>query len=209
MITILHQIFPNRGVVFFALGWIAVSMLASTLFNNQDIHNKRLNMLKSFLYTCFMISWALVAGYSASGRFSLAFPVFGAIVWVFYLIGDWTAYLMHQLRFSPGGLQGFIWFGLANNAKRFQARAATRALTSLRPTERKLYEAEMAEKRAALVKQLVDNVPDAKVIAIPPPLATVLPGVDKVALTPAILVSVLPESPILVTPPDPKALSPT
>jgi hypothetical protein len=197
ILQLLRDIFPNIGVVLFSLSWIAVSMIASTLFNNQDLENKKLNALKSFLLIAFAMSWATVATYNTTGEWTPAFAVFGIIVWVFYLIGDWLAYWGHQLRFSPGGLQGWIWFGIAKRAKELQATANRRAVASLRPTERKLYDAQVAEQHAAALASLVDVVPGAKVIVTPPPLAALLGGVKKMAITPAVMISQVPEATIV------------
>lgn len=197
IVQLLRDIFPNIGVVLFSLAWVAVSMIASTLFNNQDIENKKLNVLKSFLLIAFTVSWSVLATYTATGEWSITFPVFGFIVWVFFLTGDWLAYWGHQLRFSPGGLQGWIWFGIASRAKELQATASRRGVASLRPSERRLYELKVAEQHAAALASLVDVVPGARVIVTPPPLATLLNNVSKIALTPAMMVSAVPEATIV------------
>lgn len=197
IVQLLRDIFPNIGVVLFSLSWIAISMIASTLFNNQDIENKKLNALKSFLLISFAMSWSTVATYNTTGKWEPSGAVFGVIVWVFFLIGDWLAYWGHQLRFSPGGLQGWIWFGIASRAKELQATASRRAVASLRPTERKLHEARVAEQHAAALTALVGVVPGAKVIVAPPPLAALLSDVSRLAITPVVMVSKVPEATIV------------
>lgn len=192
------KLFPTWQVVLMTLGWVGVSAMVSSLFNNQELANKKLNALKTFLYTLFIGSWAIVAGYYVTGEVSFVFFYFLLVVWVLFLVGDWIAYLIHKMHSSPGGTQGWFWFTLAKLHKNWQQKAMDRGLKSLRPTERALYEKEKAEHSAALLKELVENVPDARVIVAPPLITAAFPAVKQLAITPVMLVSTLPETPLIV-----------
>lgn len=194
IVDVLHKMFPNLGMVLFSLGWVAVAMIASLLFNGQDIETKRNNAWKSFLLMSFVGSYSLLAGYYATSKWSFTLSIFLAICWLLYMIGDWIAFGIHVMRHTAGGTQGAVWFTVARFSKSVQARATTRAIASLRPTERKLYEAEMAEKNAALLAALVDTVPGAKVIVAPPPITSAFPNIKQLIVTPTYLVSVVPEA---------------
>lgn len=209
MIDLLHKMFPNAGMVAFSLAWVAIAMVASLLFNGQDMANKRNNAWKSFLLLSFAGSWATLAGYVANGRWNIALTVFLGICWVLYLTGDWIALGIHTLVHSPGGGQGVVWFAVAKHSKAMQEKATTRAIASLRPTELKLYQAELAEKNAAMLAALVDTVPGAKVIVAPPPITSAFPHIKQLVVTPTYLVSVVPEALVVtVKPSEPDGSAP-
>lgn len=180
------------------LGWVGVSAMVSSLFNNQELINKKLNVLKTFLYTLFIGSWSIVAEYYVEGTVSFVFFYFLLIVWILFLAGDWIAFLIHNMHASPGGTQGWFWFSLAKAHKNWQQKAMDHGLRSLRPTERALYEKEQAERSAALLTALVENVPDARVIVAPPLITAAFPAVKQLTITPVMLVSTLPETPIII-----------
>lgn len=198
MIELLRSIFPNTSMLFISVLWVVISMIASTLFNNQDIANKKSNAWKSFLILFFAFSWAMTNTYYASGRWYPGFLLFALIVWVLFLIGDRLAYWSHQLKFSPGGFPGWVWFSVARYAKDLQTRATTRAYATLRPTERKLYEAAVSEKNENILKALVE-VTGTKIIVAPPSIADAVPGIDRLIITPSYVINAVPKSLLVET----------
>lgn len=202
MMELLRSIFPNTNMIFVSVFWVVTSMIASVLFNNQDLTNKKNNAWKSFLLLLFSNSWAMTSTYYSTGRWYPGFIVFALVVWTLFMLGDWMAYGSHQLKFSPGGLPGWIWFSVARSAKRLQARATVRAVATLRPTERLLHEAAVAEKNELLLKTLVE-VTGSKIIVAPPAITSAFPDIDRLVVTPSYVINAVPKSTNIstVTPP--------
>lgn len=193
MIEILRSIFPNTNMIVVSVLWVVTSMLASVLFNNQDLKNKRSNAWKSFLLLFFAFSWAMTNAYYASGQWYLGFILFALIVWVLFLVGDWIAFWSHQLKFSPGGLPGWIWFSVARLSKTLQAKATIRAIATLRPTERKLHEAAVMEKNEKMLKALAE-VTGAKIVVAPPAITSAFPDIERLVVTPSYIINAVPKS---------------
>lgn len=202
MTELLRSIFPNTESMLISVFWVITSMIASVLFNNQDLSNKKNNAWKSFLILFFAFSWAMTNTYYDSGVWYPGYVAFAIVVWVLFLLGDWIAYWSHQLKFSPGGLPGWVWFSVVRFSKTLQAKATVRAVASLRPTERKLHEAAVAEKNAKLLKALVESVPGAKIIVAPEPITAAFPNIKQLTVTPSYIINVVPET-LLVTVQDP------
>lgn len=209
MVELIQQIFPNLSVIAFSLLWVSASLMVNSLMismianmrgaPNQVRFMMRFNIGGSLFLSALSSSWAVIASYYATGKWSYAFPVFLGIAWLFYITGALIALWMHNMKFSPGGAQGWFWFSLAKLSKVIQAKATTMALSSLRPSEMKMYELEQAERDQELIRALAEAAPDAKVIVAMPPIAPLLFHTKHLVLTPAMFVAPLPAGAAVIT----------
>jgi hypothetical protein len=136
----LSLFFPNWQVIFLALGFIGASTVVSTLLNGQTVANKRLNATKALMIATFATTWGEMLILYSGGVFNAPLAIFLYSGVVMYIAGDTLGYLINRSVMTPGGARGAFWRWVARISQKIAADAGQRALDSLRPTERKVYE---------------------------------------------------------------------
>lgn len=162
----LSYLFPNWGMIGFALAWVAFAMIASLLSNHQEWRNKKLNILKVLAFATFLISWTVLSSYYRNGEWRESYWSVAIIAYcgaALYILGDLLAFAFHQFWQKPGGFRGMVWRGIVWQAERVREFAANEARQSLRPHEHKIIELQRKEAEQEITQ------PDPITVAISTP----------------------------------------
>lgn len=144
----IYVFFPNWAVAGMVFGFLGLSVIASTLFNGQELRNKQLNTAKFLVFGVFIATWAEMLLYNAGRPFSVVIIVFIGSGTAITILGDWIGFGINRWVHAPGGARGMFWRWLARCFNGSASWAGQHALHSLRPTERRLYELAKTHKEA-------------------------------------------------------------